>query len=72
LSIRAIGQFAFTQSLSPYLDAISSHLYQPIIIILQQHFFGLSSWFIVAAMFIFVIMIHRSLGKSNVSKISDR
>jgi hypothetical protein len=75
LSIRAIGQFAFTQSSSPYLDAISSpHLYQPIIIILllQQHFFGLSSWFIVAAMFIFVIMIHRSLGKSNVSKISDR
>lgn len=74
LSIRAIGQFAFTQSSSPYLDAISSpHLYQPIIILLlQQHFFGLSSWFIVAAMFIFVIMIHRSLGKSNVSKISDR
>ncbi|HEX2231046.1 MAG TPA: hypothetical protein VHG34_02545 [Nitrososphaeraceae archaeon] len=73
LSIRAIGQFAFTQSSSSYLDAISSpHLYQPIIIILQQHFFGLSSWFIVAAMFIFVIMIHRSLGKSNVSKISDR
>jgi hypothetical protein len=73
LSIRAIGQFAFTQSSSPYLDAISSsRLYQPIIIILQQHFFGLSSWFIVAAMFIFVIMIHRSLGKSNVSKISDR
>ncbi|MBD0360354.1 MAG: hypothetical protein ICV56_06545, partial [Nitrososphaeraceae archaeon] len=71
LSTRAIGQFAFTQSSSPYLDAISSHLYQPIII-LQQHFFGLSSWFIVAAMFIFVIMIHRSLGKSNVSKISDR
>ena len=73
LSIRAIGQFAFTQSSSPYLDAISSpHLYQPIIIILQQHIFGLSSWFIVAAMFIFVIMIHRSLRKSNVSKIYDR
>jgi hypothetical protein len=73
LSIRAIGEFAFTQSSSPYLDAISSsRLYQPIIIILQQHFFGLSSWFIVAAMFIFVIMIHRSLGKSNISKISDR
>jgi hypothetical protein len=72
LSIRAIGEFAFTQSSSPYLDTISSHLYQPIIIILQQHFFGLSSWFIVAAMFIFVIMIHRSLGKSNVSKVSDR
>jgi hypothetical protein len=72
LSIRAIGEFAFTQSSSPYLAVISSHLYQPIIIILQQHFFGLSSWFIVAAMFIFVIMIHRSLGKSNVSKISDR
>jgi hypothetical protein len=71
LSIRAIGEFAFTQSSSPYLAVISSHLYQPIII-LQQHFFGLSSWFIVAAMFIFVIMIHRSLGKSNVSKISDR
>jgi hypothetical protein len=72
LSIRAIGEFAFTQSSSPYLAVISSHLYQPIIILLQQHFFGLSSWFIVAAMFIFVIMIHRSLGKSNVSKISDR
>ena len=72
LSIRAIGEFTFTQSSSPYLAVISSHLYQPIIIILQQHFFGLSSWFIVAAMFIFVIMIHRSLGKSNVSKVSDR
>jgi hypothetical protein len=72
LSIRAIGEFAFTQSSYPYLAVISSHLYQPIIILLQQHFFGLSSWFIVAAMFIFVIMIHRSLGKSNVSKISDR
>ena len=72
LSIRAIGEFAFIQSSSPYLDTISSHLYQPIIIILQQHFFGLSSWFIVAAMFIFVIMIHRSLGKSNISKVSDR
>jgi hypothetical protein len=72
LSIRAIGEFAFTQSSSPYLAVISSHLYQPIIILLQQHFFGLSSWFIVAAMFIFVIMIHRSLGKSNISKISDR
>jgi hypothetical protein len=72
LSIRAIGDFAFTQSSSPYLAVISSHIYQPIIIILQQHFFGLSSWFIVAAMFIFVIMIHRSLGKSNVSKVSDR
>lgn len=71
LGIRAIGQFAFTQSSSPYLAVISSHLYQPIIILLQQHFFGLSSWFIVAAMFIFVIMIHRSLGKSNVSKVSD-
>ena len=71
LSIRAIGEFAFTQSSSPYLAVISSHLYQPIIILLQQHFFGLSSWFIVAAMFIFVIMIHRSLGKSNVSKVSD-
>jgi hypothetical protein len=68
LSIRAIGDFAFTQS-SP----TSSHLYQPIItILLQQHFFGLSSWFIVAAMFIFVIMIHRSLGESNVSKVSYR
>lgn len=71
LSIRAIGEFAFTQSSSPYLAVISSHLYQPIIIILQQYFFGLSSWFIVVAMFIFVIMIHRSLGKSNVSKVSD-
>lgn len=73
LSIRAIGEFTFTQSSSPYLAVISSpHIYQPIIILLQQHFFGLSSWFIVAAMFIFVIMIHRSLGKSNVSKVSDR
>lgn len=72
LSIRAIGEFAFTQSSSPYLAVISSHLYQPIIILLQQHFFGLSSWFIVAAMFIFVIMIHRSLGVSNVSKVSYR
>ena len=72
LSIRAIGDFAFTQS-SPYLAPTSSHLYQPIItILLQQHFFGLSSWFIVAAMFIFVIMIHRSLGESNVSKVSYR
>lgn len=71
LSIRAIGDFVFTQS-SPYLAPTSSHIYQPIIILLQQHFFGLSSWFIVAAMFIFVIMIHRSLGKSNVSKVSDR
>src|SRR5215208_6857425 len=72
LSIRAIGDFVFTQS-SPYLAPTSSHLYQPIItILLQQHFFGLSSWFIVAAMFIFVIMIHRSLGESNVSKVSYR
>lgn len=72
LSIRAIGDFVFTQS-SPYLAPTSSHLYQPIIIILlQQYFFGLSSWFIVAAMFIFVIMIHRSLGESNVSKVSYR
>ena len=71
LSIRAIGDFVFIQS-SPYLASTSSHLYQPIIILLQQHFFGLSSWFIVAAMFIFVIMIHRSLGESNVSKVSYR
>lgn len=72
LSIRAIGDFVFIQS-SPYLaPTTSSHLYQPIIILLQQHFFGLSSWFIVAAMFIFVIMIHRSLGESNVSKVSYR
>jgi hypothetical protein len=70
LSIRAIGDFVFTQS-STYFAPTSSHLYQPIII-LQQHFFGLSSWFIVASMFIFVIMIHRSLGESNVSKVSDR
>jgi hypothetical protein len=72
LSIRAIGDFVFTQS-SPSLAPTSSLLYQPIIILLlQQHFFGLSSWFIVAAMFIFVIMIHRSLGVSNVSKVSYR
>ena len=72
LSIRAIGDFVFTQS-SPYLAPTSSHLHQPIIILLQQqHFFGLSSWFIVAAMFIFVIMIHRSLGQSNVSKVTYR
>lgn len=71
LSIRAIGDFVFTQS-SPYLAPTSSHIYQPIIILLQQHFFGLSSWFIVAAMFIFVIMIHRSMGESNVSKVSYR
>ena len=74
LSIRAIGDFVFTQS-SPSLAPTSSHLYQPIIIIillLQQHFFGLSSWLIVAAMFIFVIMIHRSMGESNVSKVSYR
>jgi hypothetical protein len=70
LSIRAIGDFVFTQS-STYFAPTSSHLYKPIII-LQQHFFGLSSWFIVASMFIFVIMIHRSLGESNVSKVSDR
>lgn len=70
LSIRAIGDFVFTQS-STYFAPTSSHLYQPIII-LQQHFFGLSSWFIVASMFIFVIMIHRSLGESNISKVSDR
>ncbi len=70
LSIRAIGDFVFTQS-STYFAPTSSHLYQPVII-LQQHFFGLSSWFIVASMFIFVIMIHRSLGESNVSKVSDR
>ena len=72
LSIRAIGDFVFTQS-SPYLAPTSSDLHQPIIILLQQqHFFGLSSWFIVAAMFIFVIMIHRSLGQSNVSKVTYR
>jgi len=68
LSIRAIGDFVFTQS-STFFAPTSSYLYQPIII-LQQHFFGLSSWFIVASMFIFVIMIHRSLGESNVSKVS--
>ena len=67
LSIRAIGDFAMTQSSPPSL--IPFHLYQSIIIL---HFFGLSSWFIVAAMLIFVIMIHRSLSVSNVSKIVDR
>jgi hypothetical protein len=72
LSIRAIGDFVFTQSSTYFAPTTSPHLYQPIIILLQQHFFGLSSWFIVASMFIFVIMIHRSLGESNVSKVSDR
>ncbi len=67
LSIRAIGDFVMTQS-SPH-SLVPFHLYQSIIIL---HFFGLSSWFIVAAMLIFVIMIHRSLSESNVSKIVGR
>jgi hypothetical protein len=67
LSIRAIGDFAMTQS-SP-LSLVPFHLDQSIIML---HFFRLSSWFIVAAMLIFVIMIHRSLSESNESKIVGR
>ena len=66
LIIRAIGDFALIQP-SPYFD--SFRLYQPIIL---SHFFGLSSWFIVAAMLIFVITIHRSLKGSYVPKVSNR
>jgi hypothetical protein len=64
LSIRAIGDFVMAQSSPPSL--VPFQLYKSIIIL---HFFGLSGWFIVAAMLIFVIMIHRSLSESNVSKI---
>lgn len=67
LSIRAIADFVMTQSSPPSL--VPFQLYKPIILL---HFFGLSSWFIVAAMLIFVIMIHRSLSESNVSKIVGR
>jgi hypothetical protein len=66
LIIRAIGDFALIQP-SPYFA--SFRLYQPIIL---SHFFGLSSWFIVAAMLIFVITIHRSLKGSYVPKVSNR
>ncbi|MDQ3868602.1 MAG: cbb3-type cytochrome c oxidase subunit I [Thermoproteota archaeon] len=67
LSIRAIGDFVMAQSSPPSL--VPFQLYKSIIIL---HFFGLSGWFIVAAMLIFVIMIHRSLSESNVSKIVGR
>ena len=66
LSIRAIGDFVMAQSSPPSL--VPFQLYKSIIL----HFFGLSGWFIVAAMLIFVIMIHRSLSESNVSKIVGR
>ena len=62
LGIRAIGDFVLTQSSSPYL-VLPPFLYQQTII---QHFYGLSSWFVVAAMLIFVIIIHKSLSGSNV------
>jgi hypothetical protein len=68
LGIRAIGDFVLTQSSSPYL-VLSPFLYQQTII---QHFYGLSSWFVVAAMLIFVIIIHRSLSESNVSIVAGR
>jgi len=68
LGIRAIGDFVLTQSSSPYL-VLSPFLYQQTII---QHFYGLSSWFVVAAMLIFVIIIHRSLSESNVSMVAGR
>ena len=57
LSIRAAGDFILTQPLSSSsLEYIRSSSPQ-----ILTYFFGLSSWFIVAAMLVFVIMIHKSM-----------
>jgi hypothetical protein len=57
LSIRAVGDFILTQPLSSSsLEYIRNSSPQ-----ILTYFFGLSGWFIVAAMLVFVIMIHKSM-----------
>ena len=57
LSIRAVGDFILTQPLSSSsLEYIRNSSHQ-----ILTYFFSLSGWFIVAAMLVFVIMIHKSM-----------
>jgi hypothetical protein len=71
LSIRALADFIIAQPFYAYSSsgcAYSSSLY------MLKYFFGLSGWLIVAAMLVFVIMIHKSMeevatipGNSNIN-----
>jgi hypothetical protein len=56
LIIRVAGDFILAQPLYSYLGYIWSSSLRILI-----YFFGLSGWFIVAAMLAFVIMIHKSI-----------
>jgi hypothetical protein len=60
LSIRAIGDFVLAQPLYSPSEYIGSPLLQ-----ILTYSFGLSGWFIVVAMLVFVIMIHRSMKEVN-------
>jgi ABC-type microcin C transport system permease subunit YejE len=58
LSIRAVGDFILAQPSSSssslgYIQSSSSQI--------VTYFLGLSGWFIVAAMLVFVVMIHKSM-----------
>jgi hypothetical protein len=61
LSIRAIGDFVLAQPLS---SSPSEYIGNPSLQILT-YFFGLSGWFIVVAMLVFVVMIHKSMKEVN-------
>jgi hypothetical protein len=60
LSIRAVGDFVLAQPLSSPSEYIGSPSLQ-----ILTYSFGLSGWFIVVAMLVFVIMIHKSMKEVN-------
>jgi hypothetical protein len=61
LSIRAVGDFVLAQPLSSFpSEYIGSSSLQ-----ILTYSFGLSGWFIVVAMLVFVIMIHKSMKEVN-------
>ena len=66
LGIRAVGDFTLAQPLSSSLEYIGSSSLK-----ILTYFLGLSGWFIVVAMLVFVIMIHKSMKEVNPLPSSD-
>lgn len=65
LSIRAAGDFILTQESFSFSSSFQQHIWSISLAQILKYSLGLSGWFVVAAMFVFVRMIHKSMNGIN-------
>jgi len=65
LAIRAAGDFILTQESFSFSSSFQQHIWSISLAQILKYSLGLSGWFVVAAMFVFVRMIHKSMNGIN-------